>query len=221
MIHEYEGSDAFSPELVRADESFLHAQRPADDDGGFATQVLEQFANVAPAPRRMVSLRRLLRTTLPARVEGHHPMGRAEVSQLRLPDPRRHSPAGHKHEGRAGSRFQVVEFDAVARHEVAALKLPLSPCGLRGQYACDGEQDREEDSVLFHNAQLLFVSWLWVRVSHLISNTMMSPNIIFLCWFRIFVNLKLKKALSRLKGARNSAFFSRKDRFKQYYMELS
>lgn len=60
MIHEYEGSDAFSPELVRADESFLHAQRPADDGGGFATQVLEQFANVAPAPRRMVSLRRLL-----------------------------------------------------------------------------------------------------------------------------------------------------------------
>jgi len=69
-----------------------------------------------------------------------------------------------------------MEFDAVARREVAALKLPLSPYGLRGQYACGGEQDREDDTVLFHNDQLLFVSWLWVRVSHLISNTMMSPN---------------------------------------------
>ena len=69
-----------------------------------------------------------------------------------------------------------MEFDAVARHEVAALKLPLSPCDLRGQYACDGEQDREEDTMLFHNVQLLFVEWLWVRVPHLISNTMMPPN---------------------------------------------
>ena len=56
-----------------------------------------------------------------------------------------------------------MEFDAVARHEVAALKLPLSPRGLRRQYACDGEKDREKDTVPFHIALLLLVSWLCVR----------------------------------------------------------
>ena len=101
VIHEHQGSDALGAEIVRAHQGFLHTQRPTHDDGRFATEMLEQFADVATAPRRMIPVAGLLRTTLPARVERHDPMSRGEIFQLRFPDPRRHHPARHKHHGRA------------------------------------------------------------------------------------------------------------------------
>lgn len=123
VIDKYDGSNAFGPNRMGADENLLNTERQAHDDGGFAAQVIQQFADVPPAPGCMVPLRGLVGTTLPARVERHHPMGRAEVPQLLLPDPGRHGPAGHEHGRRPGSGIQIAERDSVTRHEAAALEL--------------------------------------------------------------------------------------------------
>jgi len=46
--------------------------------------------------------------TLPARIQRDDMVHGSEVTQLRLPNLRRHGPAGHKHQSRAGAGFDVV-----------------------------------------------------------------------------------------------------------------
>ena len=85
-VHEYDAAERIRPELPRIGQDLKHAERPAYDHGGRRGQVLDQLADVLPATDEVVPFCRFLGSALRARVQGNHPMGGSEVSQLRLPD---------------------------------------------------------------------------------------------------------------------------------------
>jgi hypothetical protein len=113
MIHEDHSPNTVGARLVRINEDFLHSEGPAGDNRGPGVEMLQQLANILRSTGRMVSVAYLFRSTLATGIKRNDPVGLPKMLDLRLPDLCGHGPSWHEHKGRAGSGFQVVEFDPI------------------------------------------------------------------------------------------------------------
>ena len=91
---------------------------------------------------RLIAFGRNGAFALAARIERDDPPGAREIIDLALPDPGRHPPARHQHDGSAASGLDIMQADMVGGLEIAmmlrdALVGPGREGGQTSQEDCD------------------------------------------------------------------------------------